>query len=75
VDDQYQEEYIFSDDIQFLTPAEVWLGGTPNTYERTNGNIQTNFDGGVAEVGLCMVMTKNDQHSQKLGIFCKVLNL
>ncbi|XP_076459006.1 uncharacterized protein LOC143292527 isoform X2 [Babylonia areolata] len=50
VDDNYQQEYIFSEDVQFLTPAEVWLGGTPNTADRTGGNIRTNFNGGVAEV-------------------------
>ena len=55
VDDNFQEEYIFSDDVQFLTAAEVWLGGTPNTFERTGGNVRTNFDGGVALVSFLLL--------------------
>ncbi|KAL8587816.1 hypothetical protein ACOMHN_021034 [Nucella lapillus] len=50
VDDNYQQEYVFPDDIQFLTKAQVWLGGTADTADRTSGNIKTNFNGGVAEV-------------------------
>lgn len=56
VDDNFQEEYIFSDDVQFLTAAEVWLGGTPNTFERTGGNVRTNFDGGVALVSFFIII-------------------
>ncbi|KAK6166927.1 hypothetical protein SNE40_023527 [Patella caerulea] len=51
VDGRNGRDYIFeNDDIQLLTLADVWVGGTPNTYELTNGVVRRNFDGGVADM-------------------------
>lgn len=50
MDNAHQEDYIFARDIQFLVPAEVYLGGTQNTYASTEGRVVPNFNGGLAQV-------------------------
>ena len=48
--DDTEKEHIFSDDVQFLTQGNVWLGGSPDTLASTKGYIGKNFQGGIAEV-------------------------
>lgn len=50
VDDRHHERYLFAKDVQFLVPAEVYLGGTQNTYASTNGRVLHNFNGALAQV-------------------------
>ncbi|XP_055869522.1 uncharacterized protein LOC106070898 isoform X3 [Biomphalaria glabrata] len=50
VDDKYPETFMFSRNMQLLSPGYVYLAGTENTYRSTNGNIVRNFNGGMAQV-------------------------
>ncbi|XP_025090814.1 uncharacterized protein LOC112562040 isoform X3 [Pomacea canaliculata] len=53
VDDKYPEEYIFSENVQFLVRALVYLGGSDNTIDKTRSNIRQDLKGGLAEVVVC----------------------
>ncbi|KAH9500063.1 hypothetical protein Btru_076507 [Bulinus truncatus] len=50
VDDKHEETFIFSKDVQLLSPATIYLAGTENTYDSTSGRIIPNFNGGMAQI-------------------------
>lgn len=52
MDDKYPEEYIFSENVQFLVRALVYLGGSDNTIDKTRSNIRQDLKGGLAEVSI-----------------------
>ncbi|CAL1547650.1 unnamed protein product [Lymnaea stagnalis] len=51
VDDGHEQNYNFARDVHFLTGgSKMYLAGTQNTYESTNGQIRDDLNGGMALV-------------------------
>ena len=50
VSDEHLTKYTFNRNVQFIVPAQVYLGGTSNTAESTGGRVTKNFQGTLADV-------------------------